>query len=93
MIVKDLYMDCFQYEEFSLAYYIHHLLAEQKISLADNISKLDLNQANHQKVAEMIQGNPLGFLKVEGAILTADTLLAFHPKQNMTVKPLVEEMF
>jgi hypothetical protein len=64
MIVKDLYMDCFQYEESSLAYYLHHLLAEQKISLADNISKLDLNQANHQKVAEMIQGNPLGFLKV-----------------------------
>jgi hypothetical protein len=64
MFVKDLYMDCFHYEEFSLAYYIHHLLAEQKISLEDTIAKLDLNQANHQKVAEMIQRNPLGFLKV-----------------------------
>jgi hypothetical protein len=62
MIVKDLYVDCFHYDEFSLAYYIHHLLAEQKISLEDNISKIDLNQANHEKVEEMIQRNPLGLL-------------------------------
>lgn len=64
MIAKDLYVDCFHYDEFSLAYYIHHLLAEQKISMEDNISKIDLNQANHQKVAEMIQRNPLGLIKV-----------------------------
>ena len=64
MIVKDLYLDCFRYEESSLAHYIHHLLAEQKISLDDNISKIDLDQADHQKVAELIQNNVLGFIKL-----------------------------
>ncbi|MDR7240502.1 hypothetical protein [Neobacillus drentensis] len=64
MIVKDLYMDCFYYEETSLAYYIHHLLAKQKISLNDDISKIDLKQADHQKVKELFQNNILGFHKV-----------------------------
>ena len=64
MVVKDLYQDCFRFEESSLAYYIYHLLAEQKISLDDNISKIDLNQADHQKVAELIQTNVLGFHKI-----------------------------
>jgi hypothetical protein len=44
--------------------YIHHLLEEGNISLDDNISKIDLDQADHQKVAEMIQTNVLGFHKV-----------------------------
>ena len=44
MVVKDLYMDCFYYEESSLAHYIHHLLAEQKITLDDDISKIDLEK-------------------------------------------------
>jgi hypothetical protein len=64
MFVKDLYVDCFHYEEFSLAYYIHHLLVEKKISMEDHISNINLSQADHQKVAEMIQRNPLGFFKV-----------------------------
>jgi hypothetical protein len=64
MVVKDLYQDCFRFEESSLAHYIYHLLAEQKISLDDNISKIDLNQADHQKVAELIQTNVLGFHKI-----------------------------
>nr|WP_263326288.1 hypothetical protein [Neobacillus sp. Marseille-Q6967] len=64
MFVKELYMDCLRFEESSLAHYIHHLLAEQKISLDDNISILDLDQADHQKVAEMIQNNVLGFHKI-----------------------------
>ncbi|WML26775.1 hypothetical protein [Neobacillus sp. OS1-33] len=64
MIVKELYMDCFYYEEASLGYYIHHLLAEQKITLDDNISKIDLEQADHQKVREMFRNNILGFHKV-----------------------------
>lgn len=51
MNVKELYLDCLRFEEYSLVHYIHHLLAEQKISLDDNISKLDLNQADYQKVA------------------------------------------
>ncbi|NHC41565.1 hypothetical protein G6549_16535 [Bacillus sp. MM2020_1] len=64
MIVKDLYMDCFRYEESALAHYIHHLLAEKKISLEDEMSKIDLELADHQKVKELIQNNVLGFHKV-----------------------------
>ncbi|PGY09145.1 hypothetical protein [Bacillus sp. AFS031507] len=64
MIVKDLYMDCFRYEESSLAHSIYHLLAEQKISLDDDISKIDLEQADHQKVRELVQNNVLGIHKV-----------------------------
>lgn len=64
MLVKDMYQDCFLFEESSLAHYIYHLLAEKKISLEDDSSKIDLNQANHQKVAYMIQNNVLGFHKV-----------------------------
>ena len=64
MIVNDLYMDCFRYEESALAHYIHHLLTEKKISLDDDMSKIDLEQADHQKVRELIQNNELGFHKV-----------------------------
>ncbi|MEH7418639.1 hypothetical protein V7266_25585 [Neobacillus drentensis] len=64
MFVKDLYLDSLRYEESSLAHYIHHLLAERKISLEDNLSNLDLEEADHQKVAEMIENNVLGFHKV-----------------------------
>ncbi|MEH7482030.1 hypothetical protein V7157_13320 [Neobacillus drentensis] len=64
MVVKDLYMDCFRYEESSLAHCIYHLLAEQKISLDDDICKIDLEQADHQKVRELVQNNVLGIHKV-----------------------------
>ena len=64
MLVKDLYRNSLYYEESTLAHYIHHLLAEQKISLDDDLSKLDFELADHQKVAEMIQTNVLGFHKV-----------------------------
>ncbi|OIK09408.1 hypothetical protein BIV60_24010 [Bacillus sp. MUM 116] len=64
MLVKDLYQDCLLFEETSLAHYIYHLLAKEKISLEDDSSKIDLNQADHQKVAEMIENNVLGFHKV-----------------------------
>jgi hypothetical protein len=61
MLVKDMYQNCLLYEEFALAHYIHHLLLEKKISLEDDFTKIDLNQADHQKVAEMIQNNVSGF--------------------------------
>jgi len=64
MLVKELYLDSIRFEQSSLAHYIHHLLAEKKISLEDNITQLDLKQANHQKVAEMIENNFLGFHKI-----------------------------
>lgn len=64
MLVKDVYRDCIIYEESALAHYIHHLLAEKKISLEDDFDKIDLEQADHQKVAEMIRNNYLGFHKI-----------------------------
>jgi hypothetical protein len=64
MLVKDLYLESIRFEQSSLAHYIHHLLAEKKISLGDNSTQLDLEQADHQKVAEMIENNVLGFHKV-----------------------------
>jgi hypothetical protein len=41
-----------------------YLLVEKKISKDDDSSKIDLNQADHQKVAEMIENNRLGIHKV-----------------------------
>ncbi|PFP27660.1 hypothetical protein COJ96_15705 [Bacillus sp. AFS073361] len=64
MSVKDLYMECLRYEESTLAHYIHHLLAAKKISLEDDFSIKDLEQADHQKVKELILNNVLGFHKV-----------------------------
>ncbi|ETI69453.1 hypothetical protein [Neobacillus vireti] len=64
MLVSDVYRDSLIYEESALAHYIYYLLKEKIISLDDDISKIDLNQANHQKVREMIQTNVLGFHKI-----------------------------
>ncbi|PMC33915.1 hypothetical protein CJ195_26215 [Bacillus sp. UMB0899] len=64
MIVKDLYLESIRSEESSLAHYIYHLLEERKISLDDDKSKIDFEQADHQKVAELIEKNILGFHKV-----------------------------
>ncbi|MFJ5761904.1 hypothetical protein ACIQAA_22845 [Neobacillus sp. NPDC093182] len=64
MIVKDAYLDSLRFEETALAHYIHHLLLEKKISLDDDMSKIDLEQANHLKVREMIQNNVLGIHKI-----------------------------
>jgi uncharacterized glyoxalase superfamily protein PhnB len=63
MFVKEAYLDSLRNEESALAHYIHHLLAEKKISLDDDMSKLDFKQADHQKVKEMIQNNVLGIYK------------------------------
>ena len=64
MLIKDAYFDCFLYEDSSLAHYIHHLLEEKKVSLEDDISKLNFDLANHEKVADMIRTNVLGINKV-----------------------------
>ncbi|SDN63386.1 hypothetical protein [Bacillus sp. OK048] len=64
MLIKEAYLDSLRYEESSLAHYIHHLLAEKKISLEDNITKLNFDLANHEEVAEMIRNNVLGIYKV-----------------------------
>ena len=62
MFVKEMYKDCFLFDEILLGHLIHHLLIENKISLEIRLysSKIDLNQADYQKVAEMIKHNKLG---------------------------------
>jgi hypothetical protein len=64
MFVSEIYLDCLRYEESTLAHYLHHLLTEKKLSLNDNMSKIDIEQADHQKVKELIQKNILGIHKV-----------------------------
>jgi hypothetical protein len=64
MLVKDVYLESLRYEETSLAHCIHHLLEEKKISLEDDMTEIDLEQVNPQKVAEMIRNNVLGFRKL-----------------------------
>ncbi|MCU9613137.1 hypothetical protein OEV98_06175 [Caldibacillus lycopersici] len=64
MQVKELYYDCLITEEAILAHYIHHLLQEGKLSLEDDIAAINLEQANHEKVAEMIERNVLGIHRV-----------------------------
>jgi hypothetical protein len=54
MLVKDMYQDCLYYEESTLAYFIYHLLTEKKISLDDDVFRMDLNQVDHQKVLFLI---------------------------------------
>jgi hypothetical protein len=65
MLIRDVYLDSLRYEETSLAYLIHHLLEEKKLTLDDDdMSHIDFNQANLQKVADMVDKNVLGFQKV-----------------------------
>ncbi|MCM3768752.1 hypothetical protein [Neobacillus niacini] len=64
MLVKELYEISLRDEESFVAHCIYHLLMEGKISLEDEISKLDSVQVDHQKVAELIRKNVLGIHKV-----------------------------
>ncbi|MGM0900481.1 MAG: hypothetical protein ACQEXB_05135 [Bacillota bacterium] len=64
MLVGELYLESIRLEQCSLAYYLYHLLAKREISLHDNMDQIDLEKADHQKVAEMIQTNHLGIRKV-----------------------------
>ncbi|UGB33196.1 hypothetical protein [Metabacillus sp. B2-18] len=64
MKVKEYFEEVVRLEESTLAHYLFHLVKEKKISSNDDVSKIDLNQANHQIVAEMIQKNLLSFRKV-----------------------------
>lgn len=59
-----MYLESIRCEESSLAHYIYHLLEERKISLEDDSSNIDFEQADHQKVAELIEKNVLGFYKI-----------------------------
>ncbi|MHC0038817.1 hypothetical protein [Pseudoneobacillus sp. C159] len=60
MLIRELYLDSIHYDESVLAHFIYHLLKEKKIALDDDISKLDLYEADTQLVAKMIDDNILG---------------------------------
>jgi hypothetical protein len=64
MLVKDLYFDCIQNEISYVAHSIYHLLAEEKLSLNDDSSKIGVVKADLQKVNELIQKNVLGIKKI-----------------------------
>ena len=70
--IRELYEACIKYEESTLAHYILHLLQEGKVSLEDDESSLDLDQADHQVVAEMIEKNQLGFSQIKVFSLKID---------------------
>jgi len=64
MLVGELYLESICLEQCSLAHYLYHLLTERKISLNDPIDQIDLEKADHQKVAELIETNHLGIRKL-----------------------------
>ncbi|MEK5391487.1 hypothetical protein NSQ59_14085 [Margalitia sp. FSL K6-0131] len=64
MLVREMYENLILYEESTLAHSLYHLLAEEKISLDDDISKIDMNQVNPEKVAELVEKNVLGIHKI-----------------------------
>lgn len=73
MLVKELYEDSLRYEESSLAHYLYHLLTEGKISLNDDSSAIDFNQADHAKVAELVRKNDLGLHRINIYSLKKDS--------------------
>jgi hypothetical protein len=64
MLVNDLYLESIQLAESSLAHCIYHLLAEKKISLEDDVSQINFQLVDNQKVKELVQKNVLGMTKV-----------------------------
>jgi hypothetical protein len=63
--VRELYEESIRYEEKTLAHYILHLLQEGRVSLEDDADSLDFAKADHQKVAQMIEQNQLGFSDIK----------------------------
>lgn len=64
MKVRELYEESLYSEESVLAHYIYHLLSEQKVTLEDDIEKINEVQADPQKFAELVRKNVLGIYKV-----------------------------
>lgn len=64
MLINNLYVESIQFAESSLAHCIYHLLAERKISLEDDVSQINFQLVDNQKVKELIQKNVLGLTKV-----------------------------
>lgn len=64
MNIKELYYECLLYEEKFLAHYIHYFLQEGILQLEDDITKLDLEKADHKTVSELIMQNVLCIYKI-----------------------------
>jgi hypothetical protein len=64
MTIKDYYLDALYSEDTALAHYFHYLVAEQKVSLDDDVSILDTIQVDVGQVRELIQKNVLGIHKI-----------------------------
>lgn len=64
MTIRELYLDAIKYEKIALVYCIYYLLMEEKVSLDEPVEKLDLQQADNEKVAQLIKKNVLGIEKV-----------------------------
>jgi hypothetical protein len=73
--VRELYEESIRYEEKTLAHYILHLLQEGQVSLDDDADKIDFLQADHEKVAQMIVQNQLGFSDIKVFSLKYDDKL------------------
>ncbi|KQL55261.1 hypothetical protein AN964_18250 [Heyndrickxia shackletonii] len=56
-----MYENLILYEESTLAHSLYYLLAEKKISLDDDVSNIDMNRVNHEKI---VQKNVLDIYKI-----------------------------
>jgi hypothetical protein len=93
--IRELYEASIHYEESTLAHYILHLLQEGKVSLEDDESFLDLDQADHQVVAELIEKNQLGFsfIKVFSLKMYANTFVFIFAKSKQDAINLYQKKF
>ncbi len=64
MTVNELYDYSISHEVSTLAHYIFHLFQEKKVTSQDDITKIDFEQADHEKVEAMIKNNELGIYKL-----------------------------
>lgn len=64
MTVKELYEYSISNEVSTLAHYIIHLFQEKKVTSQDDITKIDFEQADHEKVEAIIKNNELGIYKL-----------------------------
>lgn len=93
MTVNELYEYSIAYEVSTLAHYIFHLFQEKKISSQDDITKIDFEQADHEKVEAMIKNNELGIykLRIYGLkINKQDYVYIFARNSNEAIQLFIE---
>ncbi|WHY03303.1 hypothetical protein [Neobacillus sp. DY30] len=82
MLVKDLFLDTIQYEYSFVAHYLYHLLEEKKLSLNDDVSKIQSVTGDIHKVNELVVKNLLGIGEMNVYSMkmnTADFVFIFAP--------------